>query len=50
MTHPSIARLGHVGIHAYNIETERAFYRDVLGLQITDEDPKIGYGLHECPA
>ena len=42
MTTPSIARLGHVGIHAYDIEKERAFYRDVLGLQVTDEDPQMG--------
>lgn len=39
---PSVARLGHVGIHAYDIDKERAFYRDVLGLQVTDEDPALG--------
>ncbi|MDQ6672289.1 MAG: VOC family protein [Chloroflexota bacterium] len=37
MPQPSIARLGHVGIHAFDIEKERAFYADVLGLQVTDE-------------
>src|SRR5437868_11729370 len=42
MAHPSIARLGHVGIHAYDIAKERAFYEDVLGLQVTDEDPQMG--------
>jgi catechol 2,3-dioxygenase-like lactoylglutathione lyase family enzyme len=42
MTQPSIARPGHVGIHAFDIEKERAFYEDVLGLQVTDEDPKMG--------
>lgn len=42
MTTPSIARLGHVGIHAFDIDKERAFYRDVLGLQVTDEDPNMG--------
>jgi len=42
MAVPSIARLGHVGIHAYDIQKERAFYQDVLGLQVTDEDPVMG--------
>jgi catechol-2,3-dioxygenase len=42
MTHPSIARLGHVGIHAFDVDKERAFYHEVLGLQITDEDPAMG--------
>src|SRR5258708_37286951 len=42
MARPSIARLGHVGIHAYDIAKERAFYEEVLGLQVTDEDPKLG--------
>src|SRR5260370_27109881 len=42
MAPPSIARLGHVGIHAFDIEKERAFYQDVLGLQVTDEDPVMG--------
>ena len=42
MTHPSIARLGHVGIHAFDIDKERAFYQDVLGLQVTNEDDKMG--------
>ena len=42
MAQPSIARLGHVGIHAFDIEKERAFYQDMLGLQVTDEEPKMG--------
>jgi catechol-2,3-dioxygenase len=42
MAQPSIARLGHVGIHAFDIDKERAFYQDVLGLHVTDEDPKMG--------
>jgi catechol-2,3-dioxygenase len=42
MPAPSIARLGHVGIHAHDIEAEVAFYRDVLGLQVTDEEPAMG--------
>ena len=42
MSAPSIARLGHVGIHARDVEKEKAFYRDVLGLRVTDEDPEVG--------
>jgi len=42
MPAPSIARLGHVGIHVNDLEKEKAFYRDLLGLQVTDEDPDVG--------
>lgn len=42
MGSPSIARLGHVGIHAHDLEAEVSFYRDVLGLQVTDEEPAMG--------
>ena len=42
MAGPSIARLGHVGLHVENLEKEKAFYRDVLGLTVTDEDPELG--------
>jgi catechol-2,3-dioxygenase len=42
MAQPSIARLGHVGIHAFDVAREKAFYQDVLGLQVTDEDPRMG--------
>ncbi|MGH7905918.1 MAG: VOC family protein [Candidatus Binataceae bacterium] len=42
MATPSIARLGHVGIHVHDVEKEKAFYRDVLGLTVTDEDPELG--------
>jgi len=42
MTGPSIARLGHVGIHAFDIDKERAFYEDVLGLQVTDQNSEMG--------
>ena len=38
-----IARLGHVGIHCQDIETQKAFFRDVLGLTVTDEDPEAGF-------
>ena len=42
MTAPSIARLGHVGIHCKDLAKQKAFYRDVLGLQITNEDADRG--------
>jgi catechol-2,3-dioxygenase len=42
MATPSIAKLGHVGLHVQDIEKEKAFYRDVLGLTVSDEDPELG--------
>jgi catechol-2,3-dioxygenase len=39
---PTIERLSHVGLHVDDLDTEVAFYRDVLGLQVTDEDPEAG--------
>ncbi len=39
---PTPARLGHVGLHVTDLERAKEFYRDVVGLQITDEDPHIG--------
>lgn len=42
MSAPSIARLGHVGIHCKDLQAQKAFYRDVLGLQVTNEDPEVG--------
>ena len=39
---PSIARLGHVGIHAHDLDNLVTFYRDILGLQVTDEEPRAG--------
>jgi catechol-2,3-dioxygenase len=39
---PSIARLGHVGIHVHDLDRSVRFYRDVLGLKVTDEDPAAG--------
>jgi catechol-2,3-dioxygenase len=37
-----IERLSHVGLHVTDLEKEMAFYRDVLGLQVTDQDPEAG--------
>lgn len=42
MASPSIARLGHVGIHCKDLQQQKAFYRDVIGLQITNEDRDMG--------
>jgi catechol-2,3-dioxygenase len=39
---PAIGRLGHVGLHVHDLERAKRFYRDVLGLQVTDEDPGLG--------
>jgi catechol-2,3-dioxygenase len=39
---PAISRLGHVGLHVHDLEGAKRFYRDVLGLQVTDEDPGLG--------
>ena len=39
---PNIARLGHVGLHVNDLEKQKHFYHDILGLQITDEDPALG--------
>lgn len=35
---PSVTSLGHVGIYVRDLQRSRAFYRDVLGLKINDED------------
>jgi catechol 2,3-dioxygenase-like lactoylglutathione lyase family enzyme len=37
-----IERLAHVGIHVQDMERSLAFYRDVLGLQVTDDDSANG--------
>ena len=42
MAEPRIARLGHVGIHCTDLARQKQFYKDVLGLQVTDEDPGLG--------
>jgi catechol-2,3-dioxygenase len=39
---PSIARLGHVGLHVTDLPRSVAFYRDILGLTVTDEDAGAG--------
>ena len=39
---PSIERLGHVGIHVSDLDRSVHFYRDVLGLTVTDQDLNAG--------
>jgi catechol-2,3-dioxygenase len=38
----AITGLGHVGVHVNDLEAQAAFYRDVVGLTITDRDPDVG--------
>lgn len=46
----TIATLGHVGIHVRDLERAKGFYRDVLGLTVTDEDPERGMVfMSACP-
>jgi len=37
-----VARLGHVGLHVKDLEKQKAFYRDIIGLTVTDEDTERG--------
>lgn len=39
---PSIERLTHVGIHVNDLAASIAFYRDILGLTVTDDDRAAG--------
>jgi catechol-2,3-dioxygenase len=39
---PAIERLAHVGIHVHDLDISAAFYRDMLGLQISDENREAG--------
>lgn len=42
MSTPSIERLTHVGLHVRDLEKSVAFYRDVLGLTVSDHDKGAG--------
>lgn len=47
---PRIASLGHVGIYVEDVERSLAFYRDLLGLFVTDADEPNGmYFLSSRP-
>ncbi|MEK7214490.1 MAG: VOC family protein [Chloroflexota bacterium] len=39
---PKVTGLGHVGIHVTDLQRSREFYRDMVGLTITDEDLERG--------
>ena len=39
---PKVNSLGHVGVYVRDIERSVAFYRDVLGLQVSDRSPRGG--------
>ena len=47
---PRIASLGHVGIFVEDVDRSLAFYRDLLGLTLTDADEANGmYFLSSRP-
>jgi catechol-2,3-dioxygenase len=39
---PKVMSLGHLGLYVHDIERSKAFYRDILGLTVSDENPKTG--------
>jgi len=39
---PKVNSLGHVGVHVRDIERSVAFYRNILGLQVSDRSPRGG--------
>ena len=38
-----VRKLGHVGLYVRDLVTMRDFYRDVVGLTVTDEDLDLGF-------
>jgi catechol-2,3-dioxygenase len=42
MDTPHVARLGHVGLHVQDLDRAKDFYREVMGLTVTDEDSERG--------
>jgi catechol-2,3-dioxygenase len=39
---PRVTSLGHVGLYVRDIERSKTFYRDMLGLKVSDQSPKTG--------
>lgn len=39
---PKVNSLGHVGLYVRDIERSVAFYRDILGMQVSDRSPRGG--------
>jgi len=42
MKNAGVARLGHIGLHVEDLEKQKAFYRDIIGLTVTDVDSERG--------
>ena len=42
MATPAIERLAHVGLHVRDLQKSVAFYRDIVGLKISDDDKLAG--------
>jgi catechol-2,3-dioxygenase len=39
---PKVTSLGHVGLYVGDIERSKAFYRDILGLKVSDQSSQTG--------
>ena len=39
---PKVTSLGHIGLYVRDIERSVAFYRDILGIQVSDRSPRGG--------
>jgi len=39
---PRVVSLGHLGLYVRDVERSKAFYRDILGLKISDVSPTSG--------
>lgn len=37
-----VSSLGHVGVYVHDVERSKAFYRDILGLTVSDESARSG--------
>ncbi|MBI2359265.1 MAG: VOC family protein [Deltaproteobacteria bacterium] len=37
-----VSSLGHVGLYVHDVERSKAFYRDILGLKVSDESERSG--------
>jgi catechol 2,3-dioxygenase-like lactoylglutathione lyase family enzyme len=37
---PKVSALGHLGFYVRDIERSVAFYRDILGMQVSDGSPR----------
>jgi catechol 2,3-dioxygenase-like lactoylglutathione lyase family enzyme len=37
---PKVTSLGHLGFYVRDLERSVAFYRDILGMQVSDRSPR----------